>query len=242
MVGMTLAVAGRVWYVYGNDFSGGDGMGMTNELVHWTCEQKCARAVESLGRNGFTALYCDSAREAYDYIIREAADAETVGFGGSMSVADLHVADRLRELGKELLLHSVPGLSPEEKLTIMRRKLTSDLFLTGTNAVTLSGWLVNIDGVGNRVGSMLFGPKKVIVVAGRNKLVDGDANEAIRRIKGWATPPNAKRLNYNTPCSRTGFCSDCSSPERICRVTTIIDRRPRLTDIRVLVVNEDMGL
>ncbi len=217
-------------------------MGMTKELVHWTYEQKCARAVESLGVNGFTALYCDTSRDAYDYIIREAAEAETVGFGGSMSVADLQVADRLRELGKELLLHSVPGLSPEEKLVVMRRQLTCDLFLTGTNAVTLSGWLVNIDGVGNRVGSMLFGPKKVIVVAGRNKLVDGDAHEAIRRIKGWATPPNAKRLGYNTPCSRTGFCSDCNSPERICRVTTIIDRRPRLTDIRVLVVNEEMGL
>jgi hypothetical protein len=145
-------------------------------------------------------------------------------------------------MGKEILNHGLSGLTPEERMTIMRRQLTCDLFLTGTNAVTLSGWLVNIDGNGNRVAAMFFGPKKVIVVAGRNKIVDGDLQDAIDRIKNWASPPNAKRLNYNTPCAKTGFCSNCNSPERICRVTTIIDRKPRVMDIRVLVVNEDMGL
>ena len=89
---------------------------------------------------------------------------------------------------------------------------------------------------------MFFGPKKVIVVAGRNKLVDGDVAAAVKRIKDCSSPPNAKRLNYNTPCAKTGFCSDCNSPDRICRITTIIERKPRLTDVRVLVVNEDMGL
>jgi hypothetical protein len=145
-------------------------------------------------------------------------------------------------MGKELLIHGVPGLSIEERLAIMRRQLTCDLFLTGTNALTLSGFLVNIDATGNRVGSMLFGPRKVIVVAGRNKLVDGDIGAAIRRVKESASPPNANRLNYATPCAKTGFCSDCNSPDRICRITTVIDRKPRLTDLRVLVVNEDMGL
>jgi hypothetical protein len=101
---------------------------------------------------------------------------------------------------------------------------------------------VNIDATGNRAASMFFGPQKVIVVAGRNKLVDGDINDAVRRIKGCSAPPNARRLKFKTPCAETGFCCDCNSPERICRVTTIIDRRPRQTDLRVLVVNEDMGL
>ena len=87
---------------------------------------------------------------------------------------------------------------------------------------------------------MGFGPKKVIVVAGRNKLV-ADIEEALKRIKAYASPPNAKRLNYNTPCAITGFCTDCNSPDRICRITTIIEYKPRLTDIRVLVVNENMG-
>jgi hypothetical protein len=114
--------------------------------------------------------------------------------------------------------------------------------LTGTNAVTLDGILVNIDGNGNRVGAMIFGPKKVIIVVGRNKIVDGSAEDAIARIKEWASPPNAMRLSKQTPCAVTGICSDCDSPQRICRITTILDRKPTLTDIHVLVVNEDMGL
>ena len=217
-------------------------MTQTQELTNWNYEQKCEKAVESLGKNGFTAVYCKTGRDAFDYIVREAEGAQTVGFGGSLSVASLRVADSFKDAGKELLNHSVPGLALEERLAIMRRQLTCDLFLTGTNAVTLSGFLVNIDASGNRVGSMFFGPKKVIVVAGRNKLVDGDINAAIKRIKERTAPPNARRLNFNTPCAKTGFCCDCNSPDRICRITTIIDRKPRLTDVRVLVVNEDMGL
>jgi hypothetical protein len=217
-------------------------MSQTDELVRWTWEQKCEKAVECLGQNGFTALYCRTAQEARDYILKEAADAGSVGFGGSRTIVDLDVQEPLRAQGKEILNHGLPGLSPEERMAIMRRQLTCDLFLTGTNAVTLSGFLVNIDGNGNRVAAMFFGPGKVIVVAGRNKLVDGDVQAAIDRVKNWASPPNARRLNYNTPCAKTGFCSNCNSPDRICRVTTVIDRKPRVMDIRVLVVNEDMGL
>ena len=217
-------------------------MTLTNELVDWTFERKCERAVEALARNGFPAVYCKTGQEAIDYIIGEAAEASSIGFGGSMSVADLKVADRLMELGKELLIHYAAGLTPEERLAIMRRQLNCDLFLTGTNALTLSGCLVNIDATGNRVGSMLFGPKKVIVVAGRNKLVNGSIDEAIKRVKDWAAPPNAKRLGFKTPCASSGFCSDCHAPDRICRITTIIDRKPRHTDLRVLVVNADLGL
>jgi hypothetical protein len=116
-----------------------------------------------------------------------------------------------------------------------------DLFISATNALTLSGCLVNIDNTGNRVGAMAFGPKKAIVVAGRNKIVDGSIEDAIRRVKERAAPPNAKRLQYKTPCATTGFCSDCSSPERICRIVTIIEKSPKRSDLRVLVVNEDMG-
>lgn len=212
-----------------------------NELISWNYQQKCEKAVQALEKNGFAAVYCPTKQEAVDYIIKEAQDAQTIGFGGSASVAGLAVADKLGEMGKELLIHGKPGLSPEEVVNVMRRQLTSDLFLVGTNALTLSGSLVNIDMTGNRVGSMLFGPKKVIVVAGRNKIVS-DVHEAIKRIKTYAAPPNAKRLKFETPCAKTGFCQDCNSPQRICRITTILDRKPRLTDMRVLVVNEDMGL
>lgn len=217
-------------------------MTQTQELVNWSYEQKCEKAVESLGKNGFTAVYCKTARHAFEYIVKEAESAQSVGFGGSMSIVDLGVQARFAEQGKEILNHGVPGLTLEERLAIMRRQLTCDLFLAGTNAVTLSGFLVNIDATGNRAGSMLFGPKKVIVVAGRNKLVDGDVAAAVKRIKDSASPPNARRLNYNTPCAKNGFCCDCSSPDRICRITTVIDRKPRLTDLHVLVVNEELGL
>ncbi len=216
-------------------------MGMTEDLVNWTHEQKCRRAVASLDRNGFTARYCADPQEAADYIIAGAAEAVTVGFGGSMSIVALGVEQLLREQGKEILNHSTPGLSPAEKLAILRLQLTCDLFLSGCNALTLNGELVNIDATGNRVGAMLFGPRRVIVVVGRNKLVDGTVQDAIERVKAWATPPNAKRLNFKTPCSSTGFCSDCNSPDRLCRITTIIDRKPRFTDLHVLVVNSDMG-
>jgi hypothetical protein len=216
-------------------------MEMPEDLANWTHEQKCRKAVASLGRNGFTALYCATPQAAAEYIIAGAADSVTVGFGGSMSVVSLGVEQALREEGKEILNHSSPGLSSDEKLVILRRQLTCDLFLSGCNALTLNGELVNIDATGNRVGAMLFGPQKVIVVAGRNKLVDGTPQDAIERVKAWATPPNAKRLNYNTPCSSTGFCSNCNSPDRLCRVTTIIDRKPRLTDLHVLVVNAELG-
>jgi len=216
-------------------------MGLTEDLVAWTNEQKCQKAVESLGKNDFTAIYCATPQQASDYIMAEAGDARSVGFGGSMTIAGLEVETRLAGQGKDILNHSMPGLSREERLEIMRRQLTCDLFLSGCNALTLSGELINIDATGNRAAAMFFGPRKVIVVAGRNKLVDGTSRDAIERVKEWATPPNAKRLNFNTPCARTGFCSNCNSPDRLCRVTTIIDRRPRLTDLRVVVVNADLG-
>jgi L-lactate utilization protein LutB len=216
-------------------------MGMTEDLVHWSHEQKCRKAVASLEKNGFTALYCETAQTATEYILSGAASAVTIGFGGSMSIVSLGVEQILREQGKELLNHGKAGLAPDERLDILRRQLTCDLFLSGCNALTLNGELVNIDATGNRVGAMLFGPKKVIVVAGRNKLVDGTAHDAILRVKACATPPNAKRLGFKTPCASTGFCSDCNSPERLCRVTTIIDRKPRFSDLHVLVVNTDLG-
>ena len=216
-------------------------MGATEELVSWTHEQKCLKAVEALTRNGFGARYCPSPQEAFDCIVSEAADATSIGFGGSMTIAGLGIESRLREQGKEILNHGNPALSRDERLEIMRRQLTCDLFLSGTNALTLSGELVNIDATGNRVTAMAFGPRKVIVVAGRNKLVDGSVHDAIQRVKNWATPPNSKRLSFKTPCAGTGFCSDCNSPDRLCRITTILDRKPRFTDLTVLVVNADLG-
>ena len=214
----------------------------TQELRNWTSEKKCRKVVDNLTKKHFTAVYCATAKEAADYIMKEAASAQSIGFGGSLSVADLKLTTRLAEQGKEILNHGAPDLTPEQRVAFMKRQQTCDLFLSGTNAVTLDGCLVNIDGHGNRVAAMIYGPAKVIVVAGRNKIVEGGVDEALRRVKEKSAPPNAMRLSKQTPCAVTGFCSDCDSPQRICNVTVVTDYKPSQTDIHVLVVNEDMGL
>lgn len=214
----------------------------TKEWNNWTAEKRCLAVVHALEHKHYTAVYCPHAEDAATYILEQAESAQTIGFGGSLSVGDLKLEDALLAKGKELLNHGWDKLTPEKKTEMMRRQLTCDLFLTGTNAITLDGILVNIDGTGNRVAAMIYGPKKVIIVVGRNKIVDGDVNDAYLRIKQFAAPPNAMRLHKKTPCATTGFCADCDSAERICNVTTVFERKPRSTDIHVLVVNEDMGL
>ena len=214
----------------------------TLEFNHWLAEKKCLAVVTALQQKHFIACYCAEPQQAYDYILKQAETAHSIGFGGSLSIADLQLTEALRAQGKELLNHGAADLTPTQKQAIMRRQLTCDLFLTGTNALTLDGCLVNIDGNGNRVAAMIYGPAKVIVVAGRNKIVEGDLTAAIRRIKDKAAPPNAMRLKKQTPCATTGFCQDCDSPQRICHITTIIDSKPTLTELHVLVVNADLGL
>ncbi|MGI5921284.1 MAG: lactate utilization protein [Syntrophomonadaceae bacterium] len=214
---------------------------MSSKWMDWTYEQKCHQAVEVLKKKGFAAVFCEDRQQAAKYIKEAAQQATTIGLGGSVSVQELSIMSELEQMGKELLNHGQAGLSTGQKIDIMRRQLTCDLFLAGTNALTLNGELVNIDATGNRVGAMFFGPKKIIVVAGRNKIVE-NRDEAVKRIKDYAAPANARRLGCKTPCAATGFCADCESAERICRITVIIDHLPRFSDITVLVVNEDMGL
>lgn len=214
----------------------------TKKINTWLSARKCQALVTHLKLKHFKATYCATARQAADYILRAAERAGSVGFGGSLSVADLQLTPALIEAGKEILNHGLPDLTPEERQTIMRRQQTCDLFVVGTNAACITGSLVNIDGIGNRVSAMIYGPSRVIVVVGRNKIVEGDFLAGIERVKKIAAPANAYRLDRETPCAESGFCEDCDSPERICQVTTIIDRPPIGANLHVLVVNEDMGL
>ncbi|MEA4925529.1 MAG: lactate utilization protein [Syntrophomonadaceae bacterium] len=211
-----------------------------DEHLTWVYEQKCRKVVKALEKTGFEAVYCANRQEAYANIMNEARNAHAIGFGGSETVKGLQLIPALKQMGKEVLDHQAPNLSPEEKLATRRRQLTCDLFLTSSNAVTLNGQLVNVDGVGNRVAAMAFGPKKVIVVAGRNKIAE-DIDAALQRIKYVAAPANSRRLNRQVPCAVTGSCSECNSPERLCRITVILDHKPLDTDIRVLIVNDDIG-
>ena len=195
----------------------------------------------ALRRRGFAAECFATGAAAAARVSELAADAKSVGFGGSMTLAALGLAETLAAAGKEIWRHGDPKWRPEEKMDVMRRELTCDLFLTSANALTADGRLVNIDGNGNRVAASIFGPKRVVFVVGRNKIVDGGIDAAIDRIKREACPPNCRRLNKKTPCAATGICADCSSPDRICSVTVVMDRRPSRTDVQVLLVDEDLG-
>lgn len=215
-----------------------------DEMLAWSSSVRLASVAEKLRARGFEAEVCATREEARARVMAFAESAKSVGFGGSLSVACLNLTRELRETGKEILNHGFPNLTPEERMEIMRRQLTCDLFLASSNAVTEDGVLVNIDGNGNRVAAMFFGPRQVVLVVGRNKLVTGGVHGALARIAAVAGPVNAHRLGRKTPCAATGRCAECSGvcPESICRVTTIIKQRPSVTPITVLLVNEDLGL
>lgn len=199
------------------------------------------KVVEAMNRNNFNAKYLENKEEAIKEILSLIPDnSSKIGVGGSVTIAQLGLLELLEKSTHEILDHGKAGLSPEEALEIRRLQLTCDVFLTGTNAVTLDGKLVNTDGIGNRVASMIFGPKRVIIIVGINKIVN-NIDEAITRIENIAAPLNNKRLNRPNPCVKTGKCMNCNGPTRICNVTTILSKRPGLTDIHVFIVGEELG-
>jgi len=211
-----------------------------DENMRWQRRMWLEKSAAALEKHGFRSIVFARRDDALPFLLGEAAAAATVGFGGSMTLAELGLARQVEALGKRTLIHSRSGLSAAERRAVMQEQLNCDLFFTGSNAVTLDGILVNIDATGNRVCAMAFGPPRVWVVVGSNKLV-ADVPAALQRIKEVAAPPNAHRLGYKTPCAVTGLCADCDSPERICRITTIIERNSRATEIGVCLINEDLG-
>ena len=203
-------------------------------------EEKMKRAVEKLKDHDFAATCFKTKEEAVKEIWRHITPEMKVGVGGSLTIREIGILDQLRAKGHLVYDHWAPGLSREDSLRIRKSQMTSDLFLSSSNAVTMNGELVNIDGAGNRVNSITFGPGKVIVVSGFNKLVE-DVQEAIKRIKNVVTPMNARRLKTDVPCAKTGRCADCNSPDRLCRAVVILERKPLLTDIMVILVGEELG-
>jgi hypothetical protein len=212
-----------------------------SEYVTWHRQALGEKLVKALEKNNFTASYLADREEAAAKLLELIPASATVGFGGSVTLGQLGIIAKLEERGNSVLNYMKPGLSPQEVRAIRRQHLLSDVYLSGTNAVTLDGKLVNVDATGNRVGPMLFGPDKVFIVVGINKIVH-DVTEAENRVKLWASPPNNKRLGYPNPCAQTGVCVDCQGPTRICNITTIMHKKPRQTDIHVIVVGEELGL
>jgi len=206
----------------------------------WLIEMRLKKAVEKLKSHEFEAIYVktkeDAAKEIWKYIHPK----QRIGVGGSHTIRELRILDQLEAKGYILYDHWKPGLSKEEVLEVRKSQMTSDLFLSSVNAVTLNGELVNIDFAGNRTNATTYGPGKVILVAGYNKIVE-DVQEAIKRIKNVTAPLRARDLNMDVPCAKLGKCVDCNSPNRICRVVMIHERRPFLTDILIIMVGEELG-
>ncbi|GAB1484205.1 lactate utilization protein [Treponema sp.] len=198
------------------------------------------RAVNALKKNGFDAVYVDDIQAAADKIMSFIGPGKNIGFGGSMTVKALRIAERAKEMGAVILDHNASDLKGEEKLAIMRKQLTCDVFVSGSNALTLNGEIVNIDGNGNRVAALSFGPLKTVVVMGTNKIVR-DLDAAQERMETYAAPMNNKRFEKPNPCTKSGTCEDCSTDTRICRIYQVLRRRPSQSDFTVIVVGSYLG-
>ncbi len=205
----------------------------------------------SLERRGLEARFVENRKAATEVMLAMIPESASVGCGGSTTLRQIGIFEELSRRGTKLvnakageLLQEVPKENRSATLERFRRQAMScDFFVSSTNAVTLDGRLVNVDGVGNRVAGMFFGPKRVFLVAGKNKIVP-DLDQALRRVRHVTCPVHTSRItpNRKTPCAATGNCSDCWSHERACCITTIIEGRPFYTHITVILVDEDLGL
>jgi L-lactate utilization protein LutB len=199
----------------------------------------------TLEQNNFEVFLSESAKEAKDVVeeqILPKIGAKSVSWGGSMTFTDSGLYEALRTAPDLDVLDTFDkSLSAEEKLELRRKALLVDLFITGTNAVTKTGKLVNLDMYGNRTAAIQFGPKNVVILVGRNKIVP-DVAAARSRIKDYAAPVNVMRLDMKNPCAKTSQCEDCNSPERICNTWTITEKSYPKGRIKVVLINEDMGL
>lgn len=209
-------------------------------------DERIALTINSLRRNGFDAWFVNSNIEAeqlfWDEIYKKVSP-NTASWGDSMTLHSSGILKRLKETPGVELIETFGGhLTREQQINNRKRALSCDMFLTGSNAVTVSGQLVNLDMVGNRVAGIAFGPSNVVIFVGVNKIVDS-IDEAMKRIRTVAAPLNAKRhLEFKTPCVVTGECADCNSPKRICNTWTITEKSYPVGRIKIILINEQLGL
>lgn len=209
-------------------------------LQPWLWEKTAQRCVKNLIKHGFDAHFTPDINQAAAAILEMIAPFDAFGFGGSSTTRALGLIETLKEKGKIIHDHWQKNLTKEQDLDIRLAQGRCDCFFCSANAISVTGEIVNVDGIGNRTNAMTFGTRKVVIVAGMNK-VTPDLDSALDRVRRVAGPMRAKSLNMDTPCAESGFCSDCNAPQRICRVTTILHRRPMLTDISVFLIGQSLG-
>ncbi len=202
----------------------------------------CKRALE---KNNFGAFIAETPSEAKTIVIDQilpAIDIETVSWGDSLTLYSTGILQCFKEKsGINLIETFGEEISRDKSMERRREAILADLFFTGTNAVTESGMLVNLDMIGNRVGGITFGPKFVVIMVGRNKIVS-NLDEAMNRVKNFAAPANAIRHGKKTPCVKTSYCMDCKSPERICNIWTIHEKSNPKGRIKIILINRELGL
>ncbi len=200
--------------------------------------EKLKALEEKLTHCGYAVRILDNAEAVRDYLLQSIAPTATVGIGGSISVRQTGIAPALEQRGNPVFWHWTAEKNAMNQARIQANR--AEIYLTSTNAITKKGQLVNIDGFGNRLAAMAFGPGKVYVIVGQNKLCE-DLETAMERVKQVACPQNARRLGLDTPCAHTGKCVDCHSPQRFCNATLILDRCPGAHPMEIILVREDLG-
>ena len=198
--------------------------------------EKTAAALE---RRHFKAAVFKTAQEAASFILSDMPDGASVAFGGSATCQQMGLAQLLRENGHEVLWHW--EAAPAERPALLHRAMNAQVYICSANALTQDGLLVQIDGNGNRVAAMCYGPSTVYVVVGKNKLVSGGYAQAVKRIKEIACPQNARRQHLHSPCAETGHCNPARCEESMCRITVAFDHAPGGKRTQVVLINEDLG-
>ena len=208
-------------------------------------QKRLSEVKNALEENNFEVFLADNAADASKIVQEEIlpkTGAKTVSWGGSMTFIATGLYNSIKDNPNlEILDTFNKSLSGEEKIELRRRSLLVDLFITGTNAITEMGQLVNLDMIGNRIGGITFGPKHVVILVGRNKIVS-DLEDAMYRIMNYVAPANAMRLDMKTPCVKTSRCEECKSPDRICNTWTITEKSFPKGRVKVVLINEDLGL
>ncbi|MFN3411192.1 MAG: lactate utilization protein [Exilispira sp.] len=198
------------------------------------------KTIENFKKRKFEALFFENKEMATSFFFNNIKKENTIGYGGSRTLSQLQIIERLRKEGYNLLDRNNEANTPEIRAKIERDNFFADVFIASCNAVSMEGQLVNLDLYANRVCATAFGPKDVYLFIGYNKITS-DLNSAIYRTKNIAAPMNAIRFNKNTPCTKTGKCADCFSEERICATMTIIDWCIPEGRIKLLFINEELG-
>lgn len=202
-------------------------------------EVQAATIIKNLAKRNMDGYYCPDAASAVTLALSLIPEGSSIGWGGSMTLSETGLMDALKEHAYTLIDRSTAS-TPEERRQIYAKTVLADYYLMSTNAITLDGQLVNIDGAGNRVACLIHGPEHVLVLAGMNKVCT-DVESAMKRVKNCAAPPNTVRLSCKTPCAVTGTCGDCLSPETIC-CQEVVTRYSRIPGrITVILIGEEYG-